>query len=150
MLDEPTSSLDASVQAQILLLLEKLQSEFDITYMLITHNTSVAKYITDRIAVMYLGKFMEMGKNEQVLENPMHPYTKLLIASVLEPGLQRILSDPEIAKEVVAPLRASACRFSNRCPYAKEICFSEQPKLREIESEHFVACHLVEEFNVNQ
>jgi oligopeptide/dipeptide ABC transporter ATP-binding protein len=145
-LDEPTSSLDASVQSQILLLLQRLQSEFKLSYMLITHNMSVARYMADRIAVMYLGKIVETGSNRDVIEKPLHPYTQLLISSVLDPGVDSELPKIEIETEPVSSVNLpTGCRFNTRCPYAKEVCFKEEPPLREITSEHYAACHFAGE-----
>jgi peptide/nickel transport system ATP-binding protein len=145
-LDEPTSSLDASVQSQILLLLEKLQEEFRLSYLLITHNMSVARYMSDRIAVMYLGKLVEIGKTGDLVDKPMHPYTQLLISSVLEPDIPANLSEVRAEGEIPSSVQPPCgCRFNTRCPYAKETCFTVEPELREIGMEHFVACHYAEE-----
>lgn len=141
-LDEPTSSLDASVQSQILLLLEQLQGKFKLSYLLITHNMSVARYMSDRIAVMYLGKLVEIGKTEDIVDKPLHPYTQLLRSSVLEPDVPASLNnvrDEGEAPSSVNPPRG--CRFNTRCPYAKETCFTIEPDLREVGQEHYVACH---------
>jgi oligopeptide transport system ATP-binding protein len=147
-LDEPTSSLDVSVQSQIMLLLQRIQSEFELSYLLITHNISVAKYLADRIGVMYLGKIVELGTSRHVVENPMHPYSQLLISSVLEPSVHTRLSETEAFGEVPNAINPpSGCRFRTRCPYAKEKCLEEEPSLREIEEAHFVACHFAEEIS---
>ncbi len=146
-LDEPTSQLDASVQAQVLLLLKRLQVEFSLTYLLITHNMSVARYLADRIAVMYLGKIVETGPNEDILSKPLHPYTQLLISSILEPGLhselKRDVDEIETPSSVNLP---SGCRFRTVCRYAKERCAAEEPELRLLIGRH-VACHFAEEIN---
>jgi oligopeptide/dipeptide ABC transporter ATP-binding protein len=147
-LDEPTSSLDVSVQSQIMLLLQRIQTEFELSYLLITHNISVAKYLADRIGVMYLGKIVELGTSRQVVENPMHPYSQLLISSILEPSAHARLSETEAFGEVPNAINPpSGCRFRTRCPYAKEKCLEEEPSLREIEEYHFVACHFAEEIS---
>jgi len=143
-LDEPTSALDVSVQAQILNLLENLQKERGFTYLFISHDLSVVRYISQRVAIMYLGKIMEIGTVEQVFENPQHPYTKLLLESVPVP-------DPKDRKrrkklilpgEIPSPLNPpSGCPFHTRCPVAKEICGEKEPEYVEVEKGHFVKCH---------
>jgi len=141
-LDEPTSSLDASVQAQLLTLLQKLQREFGLSYMLITHNFSVAKYMSDRVAVMYLGKIVELGSAERVAGNPLHPYTQLLLSSVLEPGVSTRLPDVPLQEKPVSNINPPhGCRFSARCPFAKDVCVREEPELIEVEPNHYAACH---------
>ena len=145
-LDEPTSSLDASVQSQILLLLQQLQSEFNLSYLLITHNMSVARYMADRIGVMYVGKLVEIGTNADIIEKPLHPYTQLLLSSVLEPSAETKLKPGEEEGEIPSPVKPpEGCRFNTRCPYAKERCFTTDPELRQLERGHFVACHFAEE-----
>jgi oligopeptide/dipeptide ABC transporter ATP-binding protein len=145
-LDEPTSSLDASVQSQILLLLQQLQSEFNLSYLLITHNMSVARYMSDRIAVMYVGKLVEIGANKDIIEKPLHPYTQLLLSSVLEPSVDTRLKHSEGEGEIPSPVNPPVgCRFNTRCPYAKERCFTSDPELRQLEKGHYVACHFAEE-----
>jgi oligopeptide/dipeptide ABC transporter ATP-binding protein len=147
-LDEPTSSLDASVQSQILLLLQQLQSEYTLSYLLITHNMSVARYMSDRIAVMYVGKIVEMGSNQDVIEKPLHPYTQLLLSSVLEPSADTRLKNVEDGGEIPSPVNPpNGCRFNTRCPYAKEKCFTSEPELRQMEPAHYVACHFAEEID---
>lgn len=149
-LDEPTSSLDASVQSQILLLLQQLQSEFNLSYLLITHNMAVARYMSDRISVMYVGKLVEIGRTEDVIEHPLHPYTQLLISSVLEPSvdtrLQHVGGEGEIPSPVKPP---PGCRFNTRCPFAKDLCFTTEPELRQIEKGHYAACHFAEEISLS-
>jgi oligopeptide/dipeptide ABC transporter ATP-binding protein len=145
-LDEPTSSLDASVQSQILLLLQQLQLDYNLSYMLITHNMSVAKYMSDRIGILYLGKLVEMGDNRAVIEEPLHPYTQLLLSSVLEPSVDTRITAAEDYGETPSSVNPpKGCRFNTRCPYAKESCFTEEPQFRQIKIEHFVACHFAEE-----
>jgi oligopeptide/dipeptide ABC transporter ATP-binding protein len=145
-LDEPTSSLDASVQSQILLLLQQLQSEYDLSYLLITHNMSVARYMSDRIAVMYVGKIVELGNNQDIIEKPLHPYTQLLLSSVLEPSADTRLKPAGGAGEIPSPVNPpNGCRFNTRCPYAKDRCFTSEPELRQAEPGHYVACHFAEE-----
>ena len=145
-LDEPTSSLDASVQSQILLLLLKLQKEYDLSYMLITHNISVANYLADRIAVMYLGKMVEVASAKELLERPLHPYTQMLVSSVLQPEAASRLKKVEVRGEIPSPIDPpGGCRYYGRCPYAKEMCSKEDPEFREASPAHFVMCHFAEE-----
>jgi oligopeptide/dipeptide ABC transporter ATP-binding protein len=147
-LDEPTSSLDASVQSQILLLLQALQTEFKLSYLLITHNMSVARCMSDRIAVMYLGKIVELAKAQEIMNRPMHPYTKLLISCLLEPDANTKLRDVEVHGEIPSPINPpKGCRFNTRCPYVKDICFRVDPELRKVDVEHDVACHFAEEIS---
>jgi oligopeptide/dipeptide ABC transporter ATP-binding protein len=149
-LDEPTSSLDASVQAQILTLLQKLQAEFRLSYMLITHNFSVAKYMSDRVAVMYLGKIVELGTTEKVATKPFHPYTQLLLSSVLEPGNKSGLPEVPLEEKPVSNINPPmGCRFNTRCPYAQDICFKREPPLLEVESNHYAACHFAGSLHAN-
>ena len=145
-LDEPTSALDASVQAQILRLLLELQREFDLSYMLITHNIAVAQYMSDMMAVMYAGNVVERGPIKTVITKPRHPYTIALIASapIADPKRRNLLQT-EIRGEVASAINPpSGCRFNPRCPYADSICSIENPPLREISPNHFVACHFAE------
>jgi oligopeptide/dipeptide ABC transporter ATP-binding protein len=141
-LDEPTSSLDVSVQAQILNLLLDIQEAQKLSYVFISHNVNVVRYMSDRIAVMYLGEFVEMGSARDVMETPLHPYTMLLIASLPshgESGGRKPSSDlGEVPSSINPP---AGCRFHTRCPYVQEKCKSEPPKLREVGKGHFVACH---------
>lgn len=139
-LDEPTSALDASVQAQILNLLAKLQKEKGLTYMFITHNIHVARYISDRIAVLYAGKLMEVGNTEDIISSPKHPYTQSLIASV--PSLnKRDLQPPtgEVPSLINPP---PGCRFNPRCPFVMEICKKNEPPLIDYNGRK-VACWLL-------
>jgi oligopeptide/dipeptide ABC transporter ATP-binding protein len=145
-LDEPTSALDASVQAQILTLLVDLQKKFNLSYMLITHNIAVAKYLSDSIAVMYAGKIVEYGPTLTVIDKPRHPYTIALISSapVADPWKRNLLQT-EIRGEVPSAINPpSGCRFNPRCPYAEKICTVEDPPLEEIGPSHLVACHFVD------
>jgi peptide/nickel transport system ATP-binding protein len=146
-LDEPTSALDSSVQAQILNLLRKLQEELGLSYLFITHNVNVVKYMADRIAVMYSGKLAEIGETREVLEHPLHPYTSALISAIPkadpEDRTERVNLKGEVPSSVQPP---SGCRFHPRCPYAKEICSESEPELREVRRGHWSACHFAEEF----
>jgi oligopeptide/dipeptide ABC transporter ATP-binding protein len=145
-LDEPTSALDASVQAQILRLLLDLQKEFTLSYLLITHNIAVAEYLSDFMAVMYSGEVVEYGQTSEIMAKPRHPYTIALISSApIANPWKRNLLQAEIRGEVPSAIDPpSGCKFHPRCPYADAICSTENPKLREISSGHFVACHFVE------
>lgn len=141
--DEPVSSLDVSVQAQILNLLEDMKDQYGLTLLFISHDLAVVKNISDRVVVMYLGKFCELADSERIYEAPAHPYTAGLIASIptIEGGR---IADGEIALagELPSPLDPpTGCRFRTRCPFAKEQCAQEEPNLREIEARHYVACH---------
>jgi oligopeptide transport system ATP-binding protein len=144
-LDEPTSALDASVQAQILKLLLNLQTEFKLTYMLITHNIAVAKYMADFVAVMYAGSVVEYGPCREVISKPRHPYTIALISSapVPDPNTRNLLQT-EIKGEVASAIDPPpGCKFNPRCPFAESICSSSAPPLEEISPGHFAACHFV-------
>ncbi|MGO9643746.1 MAG: ABC transporter ATP-binding protein [Candidatus Bathyarchaeia archaeon] len=145
-LDEPTSSLDASVQAQILSLLVDLQKKFDLSYMLITHNIAVAKYLSDITAVMYSGRLVEYGPTLSVLNAPRHPYTIALIKSAPIPDpWRRNLLQIEIKGEVPSAIDPpSGCRFNPRCPYAEIRCSKENPSLQQIRNSHYAACHYID------
>ena len=140
--DEPVSMIDVSMRAGILNLLNEMREKLGISFLYITHDLATAGYITDRIAVMYLGKIFEIGPSERVLKNPMHPYTQALISAIPEPDptkkRKRILLRGEIPSPIFIP---SGCRFRTRCPIAREICKKKEPNFVEIEPNHFVACH---------
>lgn len=142
-LDEPVSALDVSIQAQVLNLMQQLQKDRGLTYLFISHNLSVVKHISDRIAVMYLGRMVELADCKQLFKNPVHPYTKALLSAVPIPRLdvktERILLEGDVPSPVNP---APGCRFAGRCAQCMERCIAEQPELREIEPGHFVACHL--------
>jgi oligopeptide/dipeptide ABC transporter ATP-binding protein len=145
-LDEPTSALDSSVQAQILNLLRKIQDEYGISYLFISHNINVVRYMADRIAVMYAGKLVELGNVVDVLETPLHPYTSALIASVPIPGKKDKREAQEVSGEAPSPVDTPrGCRFHPRCRYAREMCSTTEPELREVERGHWAACHFAEE-----
>ncbi|MGD9683063.1 MAG: ABC transporter ATP-binding protein [Candidatus Obscuribacterales bacterium] len=144
--DEPVSALDVSVQAQILNLLIDLKKEFNLTYIFIAHNLDVVRYISDRIAVMYLGKIVEIGATKEVYENPLHPYARALIsaAPVPDPDFDRsgrILLEGDLPSPANPP---PGCSFHTRCPMAEERCKIEVPELREVSPDHFSACHFAE------
>jgi len=143
-MDEPVSMIDLSTRAEILYMLKELKNEMDLTYLYITHDLSTARYFTDRIAVMYLGKVVEMGTPEQIIDNSLHPYTKALIAAVCEPksGKVNIVKEVPIKGEIPSAANIpQGCRFHPRCPYAKPSCISNpEPKLIEHNNDHFVAC----------
>lgn len=142
MMDEPTSALDVSVQAQILNLLKKLQSDFDLTYLFVTHHLLVVKYTSERIAVMYLGKIVELSETKELFAKPLHPYTKALLSAIPIPdpdtGRERIILTGDVPNPVNPP---KACRFHPRCSYAKDICREVEPQFEEAATGHIVACH---------
>jgi oligopeptide/dipeptide ABC transporter ATP-binding protein len=141
MLDEPTSAVDASTQAQILNLLRQIQKQYQMSYMFISHNMNVVRYMSTRIAVMYLGKIVEVAPAEEIMRNPKHPYTYALLASVPKPDPRTRHEMVEIKGETPSPVNPpSGCRYHPRCPFATERCGTEDPETREIEKGHFVAC----------
>ncbi len=142
--DEPVSSLDVSIQAQILNLLEKLQDELGLTYLFIAHDLSVIKHISDRIVVMYLGKVVEVAPTNELFSNPIHPYTQALLAAVPIPKLkkrhERIILKGSVPSPINLPI---GCRFNSRCFKKKSVCSQKNPELKEIGPDHQVACHLI-------
>lgn len=146
-LDEPTSSLDVSVQAQILNLLKELQADLGLTYLFISHDLSVVKYISDRVAVMYLGEVVEEAAVDQFFTNASHPYSRALLSAVPIPNphlrnRERIVLEGDVPSKLNPP---SGCRFHPRCPYVEDICSEKEPAFLEIGDNHFAACHLLEE-----
>jgi oligopeptide/dipeptide ABC transporter ATP-binding protein len=139
--DEPVSSLDVLIQAQVLNLFERLRAEMGLSYLFIAHDLALVKQVSDRVAVMYLGKLCEVGPGESVYRQPMHPYTRALLDSV--PGAEAAApSSAVIRGEPPSPIHPpSGCRFRTRCPRAAPRCASEEPPMRELASGHSVACH---------
>ena len=148
--DEPVSALDVSVQAQIINLLQDLQEKFGLTYLFISHDLSVVEHISDRVAVMYVGKLVEHAATNELYINPKHPYTEALLSAVPKPD-PRIHTEPMVLPgEVADPSNTpSGCYFHPRCQYRVDRCVTEEPVLREIVPDHFVSCHRAEELRLN-
>ena len=148
--DEPVSALDVSIQAQVINMFQELQEKLGLTYLFIAHDLLVVRHISDRIAVMYLGKMVELAESDEIYNHPLHPYSKSLLSSVPVP-------DPNIARankriilegDIPSPLNApSGCPFRTRCRYATDICAQSMPEFKEVKPGHFCACHRVEEVN---
>jgi len=144
-LDEPTSSVDVSVRAQLLNLFKDLQKEFNLTYMFISHDLSIVECISDRVAIMYLGKINELAPTQKIFKNPMHPYSQALISSVPIPDPKRRRERAPLAGEVPSPVNPPAgCRFHPRCPLVMDICKKQEPQMFEVEKDHYVACFALE------
>lgn len=144
--DEPISALDVSIQAQIMNLLLNLQQEKGLSYVFIAHDLSMVRYISDDVAVMYLGGIMEYASNKELYKKPLHPYTKALFSAipVANPKLEKSRSRIKLVGEIPSPIHAPrGCKFSTRCKIAKEVCHNQAPELKEVEKGHKVACHLV-------
>ncbi len=148
--DEPVSALDVSIQAQVINMFDELQEKMGLTYLFVAHDILVVRHISDRIAVMYLGKMVELADADEIYSHPLHPYTKSLMSAVPQP-------DPKVARankrivlsgDIPSPLNApSGCPFRTRCPYAAERCAEEVPEFKEVSSGHFAACHRLNEIN---
>ncbi|MBV7505516.1 dipeptide ABC transporter ATP-binding protein [Bacillus sp. sid0103] len=143
--DEAVSALDVSIQAQILNLLKKLQNQFGLTFLFISHDLSVVRHISDRVMVMYLGKVVEIADKKDLFDTPLHPYTKALLSSIPVPNpvikRERIILKGDVPSPINPP---SGCRFHTRCPFATEKCKVEEPTIRELGTNHFVSCHYAE------
>jgi len=145
--DEPISSLDVSIQAQVVNLLEELQGHLELTYLFIAHDLSMVRHISDRMAVMYLGKIVELTGRDEIYLNPLHPYTQALMSAVpvpdpvVEEKRQRIILEGDIPSPASPP---EGCNFNTRCPVAIDVCFEKEPDFIEARPGHFCACHLVE------
>jgi peptide/nickel transport system ATP-binding protein len=147
MADEPIAMADVSVRALLLDLMIQLKQEFDLTYLFITHDLATAKYICDRIGILYLGKMMEVGKLREVYARPLHPYTQALLAAVPVPNPHKRRTQEMPKGEIPNPINPpSGCRFHPRCTIAREICSQQEPALRELLPQHTVACHFAEQF----
>ena len=141
--DEPVSALDVSIQAQVLNLLNELKHDLDLTYIFVAHDLSVVEYISDRVGVMYLGNFVEVGEKEKIYSNPMHPYTQALLSAVPVPDptakRERILLEGSIPSAHKPP---TGCKFHTRCPKCMECCKTQAPERYEVDDGHYVYCHL--------
>jgi oligopeptide transport system ATP-binding protein len=148
-LDEPTSALDVSVQAQIINLLDELRHEIGLTYMFISHDLSVVEHLSDRIGVMYLGKLVELGKTEDIIQHPTHPYTQALLQSVPRVGRSDTKSVVPLQGNLPSPINPpSGCRFHTRCPIAESICEQQEPLLEIVGQGQISACHFVNKESV--
>ena len=147
--DEPVSALDVSVQAQILNLMQDLQDEFKLTYLFVSHDLSVVQYISHRVAVMYVGKLVEVAPTEELFTQPKHPYTQALLGSIPVPDPTvrsgMLAMEGEVADAAAPP---SGCYFHPRCPYAQDICRTTEPPLHQVKGEHYSACHFAEELEL--
>jgi peptide/nickel transport system ATP-binding protein len=147
--DEPVSALDVSIQAQTLNLLQALQKDFNLSYIFVAHDLSVVQHISNRVAVMYVGKMVEMADAEELYVNPLHPYTESLMSSVPKPDplykSERMVMQGDVADPANPP---PGCYFNPRCRYAKDICKEKTPAFREVKPDHFVACHFAEELRL--
>ncbi len=148
--DEPVSALDVSIQAQVINMFDDLQDKLDLTYLFIAHDLLVVRHISDRIAVMYLGKMVELASADEIYNRPLHPYSRSLLSAVPLPDPRAARANKRIvlSGDIPSPLNApSGCPFRTRCIYAKEVCAESMPPFEEVESDHFVACHRLEEIS---
>lgn len=148
--DEPVSALDVSIQAQVINMFDELQEEMGLTYLFIAHDLLVVRHISDRIAVMYLGKMVELADADEIYNRPLHPYSKSLLSAVPIPDPKIVRANKRIvlSGDIPSPLNApSGCPFHTRCPYATDICSQSMPEFEEIEKGHFIACHRAKEIN---
>ena len=146
--DEPIAALDVSIQAQVINLMIDLQQEMGLTYLFISHDLSMVRHISDRIGVMYLGSLMELSSSGPLYSRPLHPYTKALFSAIPDVGKRSSKERIKLQGEIPNPMKPPpGCKFSSRCPYATDRCRSEAPQLRELEADHFVACHLADDLN---
>lgn len=148
-LDEPVSALDVSIQAQTLNLLMDLQEQFGLTYLFVAHDLSVVEHISDRVAVMYVGKLVEMADADELYRNPLHPYTEALLSAVPKPDPLNPSKRIPLTGQVPDPANPpSGCYFHPRCRYAKDVCAQEAPAFREVQPDHYVACHFAEDLDL--
>jgi len=144
--DEPVASLDVSIRAQILNLLKELKEEFDLTYLMIAHDLTVVRYMSDGLMVMYLGKAMEVARTAELFDSPQHPYTKALLAAlpIADPEIMQAREKIKLKGEIPSPVNLpTGCVFHTRCPFVMSKCSKEEPMFTDIGNKHFVACHLV-------